>query len=314
MTMDPGELKTSLNGLLAFALTPFDVDGQVDIEALRCHVELLLNAGCSAIFAAGGTGEHFSLTMSECHAVVSACSDQVAGRVPVLVGAGSGTVAAQNWVRMGESAGADGILILPPYLIDGPQEGLAQHYLAVAEATRLGVVIYQRGSTLFEPSTVQQIAAAPNVIGFKDGVGQIERLLRIRRALGSRLVYINGMPTAEISAPAFAACGVDTYSSAILTFIPEIALAFYSALRASNTAAMEALLFDAILPFAEIRNRVPGYAISLVKLGARLRGLSVGSVRPPLLDPSRSDETDLLALLRSLNLDSPLTCVRPAAV
>jgi 5-dehydro-4-deoxyglucarate dehydratase len=310
MPMRPEELKSSLSGLLAFALTPFDINGAVDTEALRIHVELLLESGCAAIFPAGGTGEFFSLTLEEYRRIVSVCVDQVAGRIPVVAGAGSGTSVARKFAQTAERAGADGVLILPPYLVDGPPEGLVDHYVGVAQATKLGVIIYQRGSTVFEPVTVQKIAAAQNVIGFKDGVGQIERLLRIKNLLGDRLVYLNGMPTAEIYAEAFATCGVSTYSSAILTFMPEIATAFHSALDKGATADIVELLSSAILPFAEIRNRVAGYAVSLVKRGAQLRGVPVGSVRPPLADPRPQDETDLFGLLGDLKLDSPLTSAR----
>jgi 5-dehydro-4-deoxyglucarate dehydratase len=305
--MHPEELKSSLKGLLAFALTPFDIDGKVNTEALRTHVELLLESGCSAIFPAGGTGEYFSLTLEEYHEIVSVCVDQVAGRIPVIAGAGSTTSVARNFAQTAEAAGADGILILPPYLIDGPQDGLINHYLAIAESTSLGAIIYQRGSTVFEPRTVAIIAEAENVIGFKDGVGQIERIVRITNLLGERLVYLNGMPTAEVYVQALAACGVATYSSAILTFIPEIATAFHSAFQNKDQNTMNELLSRAVLPFVEIRNRVPGYAISLVKRGAQFRGVPVGSVRAPLVDPRSEDEKDLVTLLGNLDLDKSLT-------
>jgi 5-dehydro-4-deoxyglucarate dehydratase len=307
MSMHPEELKSSLKGLLAFALTPFDSDDKIDTQALRTHVELLLESGCSAIFPAGGTGEYFSLTLEEYREVVSVCVDQVAGRIPVIAGAGSATTVARNFAQTAEIAGADGILILPPYLIDGPQNGLVDHYRAVADSTTLGTIIYQRGSTVFEPRTVEKIAEAKNVIGFKDGVGQIERIVRITDLLGERLVYLNGMPTAEVYVQALAACGVSTYSSAILTFVPEIATAFHTAFEKKDQVAMNELLSRAVLPFAEIRNRVPGYAVSLVKRGAVLRGVPVGSVRAPLTDPRPEDEKDLVALLSALKLDGSLT-------
>jgi 5-dehydro-4-deoxyglucarate dehydratase len=268
---------------------------------------LLLESGCSAIFPAGGTGEYFSLTLEEYREVVSVCVDQVAGRIPVIAGAGSATTVARNFAQTAEIAGADGILILPPYLIDGPQNGLVDHYRAVADSTTLGTIIYQRGSTVFEPRTVEKIAEAKNVIGFKDGVGQIERIVRITDLLGERLVYLNGMPTAEVYVQALAACGVSTYSSAILTFVPEIATAFHTAFEKKDQVAMNELLSRAVLPFAEIRNRVPGYAVSLVKRGAVLRGVPVGSVRAPLTDPRPEDEKDLVALLSALKLDGSLT-------
>jgi 5-dehydro-4-deoxyglucarate dehydratase len=311
MSLNPVELKNALDGLLAFSLTPFASDGSLDVGALRDHVELLLVSGATAIFPAGGTGEFFSLTPREYASVVSACVEQVGGRVPVVAGAGYGTALAREFAVMADESGADGVLVLPPYLIESPQAGLVDHYRAVAAASHLGMIVYQRGSTLFEPSTLEQIAESPNVIGFKDGVGQIERILRIRRQLGDRFVYMNGMPTAEIYASALMSCGVTTYSSAILTFIPEVSIEFYRALQSGNAASVESILQRVVLPFAEIRNRGVGYAVSLVKAGARLRGVNVGSVRSPLADPRPEDVRDLAQLLGQLGLDHPLGATSP---
>lgn len=225
--------------------------------------------------------------------------------MPVVAGTGHGTALAREYVAAAESAGADGLLILPPYL-DAPQRGLVGHYRAIADSTRLGVLVYQRGTTMFEPSTLEQIAESPNVIGFKDGVGQTERIQRIRAVLGERLVYLNGMPTAEVYVGALRACGVTTYSSALLSFWPEVSIGFYRALRAGDSSAADHLLKRAILPFAEMRNRGVGYAVSLVKTGARLRGLPVGSVRSPLADPKPDHQTALAGLLADLECAGPI--------
>ncbi|HEY1617044.1 MAG TPA: 5-dehydro-4-deoxyglucarate dehydratase [Streptosporangiaceae bacterium] len=305
MTLTPPELRAALDGLLAFSLTPFAADGGLDRDALREHVEQLISHRCAAIFPACGTGEFFSLSLPEYRDVVATCVDQVAGRVPVVAGTGYGTVLAREFAAAAESAGADGLLVLPPYLIDAPQLGLVDHYTAVASSTRLGIIVYQRGTALFEPTALEQIAAAPNVIGFKDGLGQIDRIQRLRARVGDRLVYMNGMPTAEIYAGAMMACGVTTYSSALLTFWPEVSVAFQRAMLAGDAATAESLLKQAVLPFAEIRDRGAGYAVALVKAGARLRGLRVGRVRAPLADPGPDDEDALRALLSDLGCERP---------
>jgi 5-dehydro-4-deoxyglucarate dehydratase len=306
MAISPTELKFRLNGYLAFTLTPFNGDGSVAPDVLRDEVELLLASGCSAIFAAGGTGEFFSLAPAEYRTVVETCVQQVRGRVPVVAGAGCGTTLAIEYARSATEAGADGLLVLPPYLIDAPQRGLAAHYRAIAGASHLGMIVYQRGTTVFEPTTLEVIAEMDNVIGFKDGVGDVDRLQRITKTLGDRFVYMNGMPTAEVYASALRACGVTTYSSAILTFMPEVAISFAAAFALDDRQTMEDLLHRAILPFTELRRRCAGYAVSLVKAGARLRGLPMGSVRPPLADPTTEDEADLRKLLADLDLDRPL--------
>jgi 5-dehydro-4-deoxyglucarate dehydratase len=306
LALSPEALKLSLQGLLAFALTPFDASGDIDTRTLRNEVEMLLTTKCAAVFTAGGLGEFFSLAPAEYKSVVETCVDQVRGRIPVVAGAGYGTRLAREFVQVAEEAGADGVLLLPPYLVSAPQHGLAEHYLAVASASRIGVIIYQRDAAVFEPRTVEMIARIENVIGFKDGVGDVDRLQRTSKVVGDRLVFMNGMPTAEVYARSLAACGVRTYSSALLAFMPEISVAFGMAFETGDQATMDDLLNRAIIPFADIRRRVPGYAVSLVKAGARLRGIPVGQVRPPLADPSRADEEDLRRLLEELELDHRL--------
>jgi 5-dehydro-4-deoxyglucarate dehydratase len=306
MSLTPQELRSALDGLLAFPLTPFSADGGVDLDALREHVEQLVAHRCAAVFPACGTGEFFSLSQREYRDVVATCVDQVGGRVPVVSGAGYGTALACDFAAAAETAGADGLLVLPPYLVDAPQQGLVKHYTAVARSTRLGVIVYQRGTAVFEPSALEQIATSHNVIGFKDGVGQIDRIQRLRARVGDRLVYMNGMPTAEIYASAMMACGVTTYSSALLTFLPEVSVNFQRALKAGDAPTTESLLRKAIVPFVEIRKRGAGYAVALVKAGARLRGLRVGRVRSPLTDPGPDDEDALRRLLADLNCMHPI--------
>jgi 5-dehydro-4-deoxyglucarate dehydratase len=303
----PTELRTSLRGLLAFPLTPFASDGSLAVDGLREHVELLVETECAAVFVACGTGEFFSLAPTEYEEVVRACVQQVDGRVPVVAGTGYGTRLACEYARAAEACGADALLLLPPYLTECPQAGLADHCLAVAAATGLGVILYQRSTALFEPETVDRIVStAPNVIGFKEGVGEVDRLLRIRGRIGDRLLYLNGMPTAEVYAQSLAHAGFHCYSSALLTFMPEIATAFYQAFTAGDEEQMADLLGRAILPFTAIRAREKGYAVSLVKAGARLRGVPVGPVRSPLRDPAQQDQDDLRALLDDLACTAPL--------
>lgn len=307
MAEAPTELRTSLRGLLAFPLTPFTNDGALALDALREHVELLLDTSCAAIFVACGTGEFFSLAPKEYEDVVRACVQQVDGRVPVVAGTGYGTQLACEYARAAEACGADAVLLLPPYLTECPQAGLADHCLAVAAATRLGVILYQRSTALFEPETVERIASeAANVIGFKEGVGAIDRVLRIQGRIGDRLLYLNGMPTAEVYAQSLMHAGFHCYSSALLTFLPEVATAFYQAFTSGDDDRMADLLARAILPFTAIRAREKGYAVSLVKAGARLRGVPVGPVRSPLRDPAERDQDDLRALLADLECTAPL--------
>ncbi|WP_373744988.1 dihydrodipicolinate synthase family protein, partial [Achromobacter insuavis] len=140
----------------------------------------------------------------------------------------------------------------------------------------------------------------PNLIGFKDGVGDIEAMVRIRRKLGDRFSYLGGLPTAEVYAAAYRALGVPVYSSAVFNFVPKTAMQFYRAIAANDHDTTNRLLDEFFLPYLEIRNRCAGYAVSIVKAGAKLVGHDAGPVRAPLTD-LRPEELDMLdALIRKL--------------
>jgi 5-dehydro-4-deoxyglucarate dehydratase len=140
----------------------------------------------------------------------------------------------------------------------------------------------------------------PNLIGFKDGIGEIELMLTIRRKLGDRFAYLGGLPTAEVYAAAYKALGVPVYSSAVFNFVPKTAMEFYHAVAKDDHATMGRLLDTFFLPYLEIRNRKPGYAVSIIKAGARIVGRDAGPVRPPLVDLSAEESMRLAALINVL--------------
>jgi 5-dehydro-4-deoxyglucarate dehydratase len=297
MPLAPHELQQRLKGLFTFPVTPFTPDNEIDLRRYEELLETLLAAHSQAIFACGGTGEFFSLSPVEYRALVGAAVEHVRGAVPVIAGAGYGTALAIEFVRAAEEAGADGILLLPPYLLQSEQEGLFQHYRAVAASTRLGIILYQRDNAIFSAPTVRRLAEIPNIIALKDGLGDMERLGRIQLAVGDKFPIVNGTPTAELSALAFAGLGIYAYSSAVFNFVPEISVAFYGALTQANSKRLHDLLEDFYRPFAELRDRKRGYAVALIKAGVGLRSNPAGPVRPPLVNPSESEIEELKAVI-----------------
>jgi 5-dehydro-4-deoxyglucarate dehydratase len=297
MSIPAQELAAQLQGLLSFPVTPFTAANEVDLPRFREHIQFMAGQKPAGLFACGGTGEFYSLNLAEYHTLVRAAAVEAGGKLPIVAGVGYGTRLAIDFAKAAEEAGADGLMVMPPYLLQAEQEGLYQHYRAIAEATRLGVILYQRDNAIFAPATVRRLAEIPNVIGFKDGYGDMERLLRIRLAVGDRLLMLNGMPTAELSAPAFLGLGVHSYSSAVFNFVPEISWAFYRAATAGDSAARDRLLEGFFRPFAELRDRVKGYAVALVKAGVGITGRQVGPVRSPLLEPSAEHAAELKAIV-----------------
>jgi 5-dehydro-4-deoxyglucarate dehydratase len=163
---------------------------------------------------------------------------------------------------------------------------------------KLGVIVYNRANSRLVAATLERIAQrCPNLIGFKDGVGDIELMMSIRLRLGDRLVYLGGLPTAEVFAPAYRAMGVAVYSSAVFNFIPGFAMRFYRALAAGEDTLVDRMLRDFFMPYLGIRNRRAGYAVSIVKAGARLVGRPAGPVRPPLTDLTGEEEAQLATLI-----------------
>jgi 5-dehydro-4-deoxyglucarate dehydratase len=296
-TMTPQDIKKHIGaGLLSFPVTCFDADGKFDRDNYMDHVNWLSGYNASALFAAGGTGEFFSLTAAEVTEVVTAAKE-AAGDVPIVSGCGYGTEMAKEMARSVEKAGADGILLLPHYLMFASQEGIYNHIKAVCQSTGIGVIVYNRDNSVVQADTLIRLAdECPNLIGFKDGSGEIGTVREICARLGDRLTYLGGMPTAELFAEAYNAAGVTTYSSAVFNFVPKLAERFYAALRANDQKVMEEILLGFFYPFAKIRDRNKGYAVSIIKAGVRLARRDPGPVRSPLTDLTK-EEHDMLAPL-----------------
>lgn len=281
----PNDLREIIrNGLLSFPVTPFDAEDRFAPEPFRAHLEWLSRYDVSGLIVAGGTGEMFSLTPEEIVEVVRTAR-AASGDAPVIAGCGYGTRMACDLAREIEAAGGDGILLLPHYLIGAPQEGVAARIRAVCNATNMGVIVYNRGQARVSAETLEALAEeCPNLIGFKDGTGDIDTVRRVTATLGDRLSYIGGMPTHELFAQAYRGAGMPTYSSAVFNFVPETALKFHAAFLAGDDATCEQMLRDFYYPFAKIRDRKAGYAVSAIKAGVALRGFETGPVRAPLTD------------------------------
>lgn len=297
--MDPQALKHALGaGLLSFPVTHFDAAGRFKPDSYAAHVEWLSNYEATTLFAAGGTGEFFSLAPEEIPEIVRVAKEAAGGKTAIVSGCGYGTEIAVSIARSVEKAGADGILLLPHYLIDAPQEGLYHHVKAVCDATGMGVMVYNRDNSILQPDTLKRLCdECPNLVGFKDGSGDIGLVRQVTATMGDRLTYLGGMPTAELFAEAYLGAGFTTYSSAVFNFVPGLAVEFYKALRDGDRARCEEILKDFFYPFMAIRNRRKGYAVAAIKAGVRLQGFDAGPVRAPLSDLTSEEEAMLANLI-----------------
>lgn len=293
-----------LERVLFFPVTPFDRRDRVDEAVLAQHVADGVAAGAGAAFVACGTGEFHALAVDEYRTVVDVGLGAVrAARhenrpAAAVAGVGGPVGHARQCARLAQDAGAEALLVMPPYLVSAPQDGLVRYVEAVAEAADLPLVAYHRANARLTERSVQRLLENPQVAGIKDGAGDIALMQRF--VLAARLAgrddvqFFNGLLTAESSQLAYRAIGVPLYSSATFAMAPGIANAFYDACTAGDHDRMRALLDGFYTPLVRLRDETPGFAVSLIKAGLRLRGVPVGSVRAPLIDPDPT-QTDALA-------------------
>ena len=150
------------------------------------------------------------------------------------------------------------------------------------------MIIYNRANARYDADTVERLAAdCPNLIGFKDGVGDIEQMTRIYSRLGDRLLYVGGLPTAEMYALPYLKLGLTTYSSAIFNFLPPGRWTSTPRSAAATTRTCSPRSTTSCIPYCDLRNRTAGYAVSIVKAGMKVIGRPAGPVRSPLTDLTR---------------------------
>ena len=291
----------NFDGVLYFPITAFGAHGAVDPELTAEHIRSRLDYNPGGVFAACGTGEFHALSATESAQVVRAAVSAVGGRMPVIAGAGGPLGHAIECARNASDAGADGLLVLPPYLVSSTIAGTIAYVEAVAAASDLPVIVYHRGTARLTPDAAVHLARNPKVVGFKDGVGDVGLAQEIVRAVAATgrddIQFFNGLLTAELSQAAYRAIGIPLYSSAAFAMAPKVASAYYAAYTAGDEAERLRLLDAFYLPLVALRDQVPGFAVALVKAGVRLGGLPVGDVRPPLTEPNAAQLDELRRIL-----------------
>lgn len=289
------------DGILFFPVTPFDEQGRVDEELLAQHVADGVAHGAGGVFPACGTGEYHALSAGEAHSVVRTAVGVVAGHAPVVAGAGGPLGHAIAVGRGAAEAGADALLVLPPYLVGGPQDGLVAYVEQIAAASGLPVIVYHRANGQFTPAAIRRLAENPRVVGFKDGAGDLgvtQQIVRVVAESGrDDFAFFNGLLTAELTQAAYRGIGVPLYSSAAFAMVPEVANAYYRAYVDGDEERRLALLDGFYRPLVALRDETPGFGVSLIKAGLRLSGMPVGGVRAPLVDPTPAQQERLAGVL-----------------
>ena len=287
--MQANELRQRLQGVISFPVTPFKPDLSLDLDGLRKNLRSLLKHPVCAIVAPAGTGELYSLSVSEHLAVVKTVVEEVKGRVPVLAGTGFNPPVAAELARQAATAGVNGILAFPPYYPSPDDDGVVAYYRGIAEATTLGFLIYTRDWFNPSPALVERLAQIPNLIAWKDGQADLRRYQMIRQRLGDRLHWIGG--AGDDMVPGYYSIGIRTYTSSIANVAPKLSLRLHELAISGHSAELTTLMNELVVPLYALRVKRKGYEVSAMKAMMDMIGLAGGPVRPPLVD-LRPDELE----------------------
>ena len=295
--MKPEEVRRRISlGVIAFPITPFREDLSLDLPGLHHNLSKLLEHPVSAVVAAGGTGEMYSLTPAEHARVIELTAHAVDGRVPVIAGVGFNARLGSEMAQAAEKAGADAILAFPPYYPNADENGLLSYYRALGSATSLGLLIYSRDWATFSADTVERLTEIETLIAWKDGQGDVRRLQAIMNRVGDRLQWIGGAGDDMVAA--YYTTGIRSFTSSIATAAPRLSLRLHELGFEGRNEELAELLQSAVIPLYEIRSRRRGYEVSTMKALMDMIGLFGGPVRPPLVDVTADEKEELRAILK----------------
>jgi 5-dehydro-4-deoxyglucarate dehydratase len=294
--MDLIAFRNKLAGVVGFPVTPFQPDHSLDLEGLRALVRWMVQHPFCSLVAAGGTGEYYSLTVEEHRQVVEAAVQETAGKMPVIVGVGIHPHIAIEQAKNAAAAGADALLLMPPYYTNAHDDGLLEYYAAIAGATPLACLIYSRDWVNLSSAMVERLAnRIPNLVALKDGQADARVLQRIMNRLGDRLVWIGG--AGDDMVPSYYALGIRCYTSSISNIAPRLSLQLHDRAAALDSASVLRLMTNYVMPLYNMRARKRGYEVSMMKKAMEILGMPAGPVRPPLPNIRPEEETELRGLM-----------------
>lgn len=291
-------LRDQLKGVVGFPITPFQADLSLDLAGLESNVLEMIKYPFCSLVAAGGTGEMYSLTPSENVEVVRRTVAVTNGKMPVIGGVGFNAKIASDMAREMEKAGVDALLVMPPYYVNAPQQGLFDYYAAVGKATALPLAIYSRDWAVFTAEMVAKLAdQVPTLQIWKDGQGDARKYQRIMAHNGDRLAWLGGLGD-DCVAPYFS-IGVQGYTSSISNVAPKLSLALSEAGMKRDFATLDKLVNKYVHPLYALRDKKRGYEVSVMKKMMDIIGLKGGPVRPPLENVA---ENEVVAISKIVDL------------
>ncbi len=286
--------------VLTAMVTPFNKDGQVDFAKAQKLAEHLINNGSDGLIVAGTTGESPTLSKEEKLKLFTAVKEVAKGKASVIAGTSSyDTAASVELTKKAESAGADGILAVSPYYNKPPQEGLYQHFTAMAAATSLPVIIYNipgRCGVNILPETMARLAKVENIVADKEAAGSVEQLGEIRRLCGEDFHLYSGDDSLTLPFLSLGATGVISVASHLVgKELQEMVSAFKRG-RVEDAAKMHYHLLPMFKNIFIVTNPIPiKYAVNRVIM-------DVGPCRLPMVEPNEKEIQVLEAMLHDYGL------------
>ncbi|ALC90962.1 dihydrodipicolinate synthase [Bacillus sp. FJAT-18017] len=276
-------------------VTPFDKKGHIDFPKTTQLINHLIDNGTESLVVSGTTGESPTLSKEEKLALFAHTVKTVAGRVPVVAGTGSNnTYQSIEMTKKAEQAGVDGIMAVAPYYNKPNQEGLYQHFKAIAENTALPVMIYNipgRTSINIAPETIIRLSEIPNIFAVKEASGDLNAMTKIISATRDDFYLYSGDDGLALPVLAIGGSGVISVASHIIgNEMQEMVQAFLA-----NDTKRAAELHQQLLPLMIGLFAAPNPAP--VKTALQLKGLDVGSVRLPLVPLNAEERVFLSGLL-----------------
>ena len=293
-------MRTNWTGVGTALVTPFTKTGGIDEPAIRRLGRRQIDAGIHFLVPCGTTGENPTLTLAERVRIVEILVDEAGGRIPVLAGAGGyDTKEIVHLADQMRQAGATGLLSVTPYYNKPTQEGMYQHFRAIAESTPLPIVVYNvpgRTGVNLEPATLARLATIPNVVGVKEASGNITQMCEICNTLPADFLVLSGDDAITLPLMAIGGRGIISVAS---NEIPAEMVQMVEAAERGDFAAAR-VVHKRILPLMQV-NFVEANPVS-VKAAMAAMGLIEEVYRLPMCSPRPESREKILKVLRGLDL------------
>jgi 4-hydroxy-tetrahydrodipicolinate synthase len=285
--------------VLTAMVTPFDQHGEIDYHATKTLVNYLIANGTDGLVVAGTTGESPTLTTEEKIALFKFVVEVAAGRVPVIAGTGSNnTRASISLTKQAEEAGVDGIMLVAPYYNKPSQEGLFQHFKAIAEATSLPIMLYNipgRCAVNISAETIVRLSEISNIVAVKEASGNLDAMTEIISRTQDTFTLYSGDDGLTLPVLAIGGAGVVSVASHVIGNQMQEMVTLFKNGRVQEAAVLHRSLLPIMKALFMAPNPTP------VKAALNMQGVQVGEVRLPMI-PLNDEEKS--ALQKVLPIDS----------